>query len=78
MLHLPDDLANLSGTDPERLITSLLQQTGFTAEMTKASGDGGIDIDPDYRVEYAGEPYHPATCRYASEAASAEPRAESL
>jgi len=39
------DLAALTGTDFERLITMLLQQMGFTAEMTKASGDGGIDIE---------------------------------
>lgn len=39
------DLGALTGTDFERLITTLLQQMGFTAEMTKASGDGGIDIE---------------------------------
>lgn len=39
------ELGALSGIDFERLITTLLQQMGFTAEMTKASGDGGIDIE---------------------------------
>lgn len=34
----------LSGVDFEKLITSLLHQMGFEALMTKASGDGGIDI----------------------------------
>jgi restriction endonuclease Mrr len=38
------NLGILSGTDFERLITSLLEKMGFRAEMTKASGDGGIDI----------------------------------
>jgi len=38
------NLSTLSGMDFERLITSLLQKMGFRAEMTKASGDGGIDI----------------------------------
>jgi HJR/Mrr/RecB family endonuclease len=39
------DGANLSGIEFERLITALLQNMGFKAEMTKASGDGGIDIE---------------------------------
>lgn len=34
----------LSGIAFERLITRLLHQMGFEAVMTKASGDGGIDI----------------------------------
>src|SRR5262249_41650967 len=38
------DMDALSGMDFERLITGLLERMGFRAEMTKASGDGGIDI----------------------------------
>jgi Holliday junction resolvasome RuvABC ATP-dependent DNA helicase subunit len=42
---IPTDWNELSGIDFERLITSLLKKMGFAAEMTKASGDGGIDIE---------------------------------
>jgi restriction endonuclease Mrr len=41
------DLANLdlmSGVEFERLVTSLLARMEFRPEMTKATGDGGIDI----------------------------------
>ncbi len=37
-------LDNLSGIDFENLIGSLLAGMGFQIEMTKASGDGGVDI----------------------------------
>jgi hypothetical protein len=37
-------LDTLSGTEFEGLITRLLEHMGFRAGMTKASGDGGIDI----------------------------------
>lgn len=37
-------LDNLSGIDFENLIGSLLARMGFQIEMTKASGDGGVDI----------------------------------
>lgn len=43
-IGVPDDLDQLSGVDFERLVTSLLERMGFRPEMTKASGDGGIDI----------------------------------
>lgn len=39
------DFARISPTDFERLVTEMLQQMGFEAQMTKASGDGGIDIE---------------------------------
>lgn len=39
------NLTNLSGMQFERLITELLEKMGFRAEMTKATGDGGIDIE---------------------------------
>jgi Holliday junction resolvasome RuvABC ATP-dependent DNA helicase subunit len=37
-------LDSLSGVDFERLIASLFARMGFQIEMTKPSGDGGIDI----------------------------------
>ncbi len=37
-------LDDLSGVDFERLVASLLARMGFHIEMTKASGDGGVDI----------------------------------
>ena len=39
------DLDTFSGIDFEKLIAQLLQRMGFRAEMTKATGDGGIDIE---------------------------------
>ena len=41
---LTEGLQNLSGVDFERLILALLTRMGFHAEMTKTTGDGGIDI----------------------------------
>jgi hypothetical protein len=41
-IQTSSNLGALTGTDFERLITTLLQQMGFTAEMTKASGDGEL------------------------------------
>ena len=38
------NLQHLSGQEFERLIAVLLSRMGFHAEMTKTSGDGGIDI----------------------------------
>lgn len=38
------NLSALSGVDFENLIATLLQRMGFRVEMTKATGDGGIDI----------------------------------
>ncbi|MGA2630980.1 MAG: restriction endonuclease [Terriglobia bacterium] len=37
-------LDTLSGIEFEGLITRLLERMGFRAEMTKASGDGGVDV----------------------------------
>ena len=39
-----DELDALSGVEFEKLITSMLGRMGFRAEMTRATGDGGIDI----------------------------------
>ena len=38
------ELDSLSGVEFERLILALLQRMGFRAEMTRTTGDGGIDI----------------------------------
>ncbi len=38
------NLQGLSGIDFEKLISVLLTRMGFQAEMTKTTGDGGIDI----------------------------------
>jgi Holliday junction resolvasome RuvABC ATP-dependent DNA helicase subunit len=42
--NVSDNLQNLSGQDFEKLIETLLTRIGFQAEMTKTTGDGGIDI----------------------------------
>jgi hypothetical protein len=39
-----DNLQDLSGQDFEKLIEALLARMGFQTEMTKTTGDGGIDI----------------------------------
>lgn len=41
---VPTDLTQLSGTEFERLITTLLGRMGFRTELTQVTGDGGIDI----------------------------------
>ena len=41
---LIDDLNKLSGIEFENLCAKLVSNLGFRVEMTKASGDGGIDI----------------------------------
>lgn len=40
----PAELNTLSGIDFEKMISALLQRMGFNTEMTKVTGDGGIDI----------------------------------
>lgn len=40
----PGDIQQLTGIEFEELITSLLTRMGFRAQMTRASGDGGVDI----------------------------------
>jgi Holliday junction DNA helicase RuvB P-loop domain/Restriction endonuclease len=39
------DLNSLSGIEFERLITAALNRMAFVAEMTRTTGDGGIDIE---------------------------------
>jgi restriction endonuclease Mrr len=41
---VPADLMQLSGTEFEVCVTGLLQRVGFRTELTRATGDGGIDI----------------------------------
>ncbi len=43
-IHPPPAILELSGIDFERLIVVLLSRMGFRAEMTKTTGDGGIDV----------------------------------
>jgi restriction system protein len=38
-------IEGLSGIEFEKVIATLLERMGFHAQMTKASGDGGIDIE---------------------------------
>lgn len=40
----PESLELMSGVEFERFVTALLARMEFRAEMTKATGDGGIDI----------------------------------
>jgi Holliday junction resolvasome RuvABC ATP-dependent DNA helicase subunit len=40
----PTDLERMSGVEFERLVTVLLGRMEFRPEMTKATGDGGVDI----------------------------------
>jgi Holliday junction resolvasome RuvABC ATP-dependent DNA helicase subunit len=41
---VPADLMQLSGTEFEVCVTGLLQRIGFRTELTRVTGDGGIDI----------------------------------
>jgi hypothetical protein len=44
-LGAPSNWGALSGIEFERMIVELLKSIGFSAAMTKASGDGGVDIE---------------------------------
>jgi Holliday junction DNA helicase RuvB len=41
---VPADLMQLSGTEFEVCVTGMLQRIGFRTELTRVTGDGGIDI----------------------------------
>jgi hypothetical protein len=43
--EIPAEWVQLSGIDFEKLIATLLSKMGFVAVITKASGDGGVDIE---------------------------------
>jgi Holliday junction resolvasome RuvABC ATP-dependent DNA helicase subunit len=53
----PADWDSLSGIEFEKLITTFLNSMGFVAEMTKASGDGGIDIEAALDRQIVGGRY---------------------
>lgn len=55
----------LSGIEFERLITGLLERMGFRTEMTKASGDGGVDIVATLNRPIVGGRYIIQCKRYA-------------
>lgn len=52
-----DDLNALSGIEFERLITGLLLKMGFRAEMTRSTGDGGIDVIAHLQTPLIGGRY---------------------
>jgi Holliday junction resolvasome RuvABC ATP-dependent DNA helicase subunit len=58
-------LDELSGTAFEQLVTSLLNAMGFQAEMTQASGDGGIDVVATLNQAFVGGRYLIQCKRYA-------------
>jgi tetratricopeptide (TPR) repeat protein len=60
-----DSLDTLSGVDFERLVSQLLERMGFRAEMTKASGDGGVDVVANLDQPFTGGRYLIQCKRYA-------------
>ncbi len=61
----PVSLENMSGVDFERLVTALLARMDFRAEMTKTTGDGGIDIEAVLDKPITGGKYLFQCKRYA-------------
>ena len=51
------EMAGLSGVEFEHAITGLLERMGFCAQMTKASGDGGVDIAATLERPFIGGKY---------------------
>ncbi|MGA2986460.1 MAG: restriction endonuclease [Terriglobia bacterium] len=60
-----DSLDTLSGVEFERLVSQLLERMGFRAEMTKASGDGGVDVVANLDQPFSGGRYLVQCKRYA-------------
>jgi HJR/Mrr/RecB family endonuclease len=60
------DLQELSGVDFEKLVAGLLDRMGFQTEMTKASGDGGIDVIANLNRAIIGGRYLFQCKRYAA------------
>ena len=58
----------LSGVEFERLVGQLLEKMGFRAEMTKASGDGGVDVVATLDQPLTGGRYLIQCKRYAPDA----------
>src|ERR1019366_4518198 len=67
------DLASMSGVDFERLVISLFRKMGFVAEMTKASGDGGIDIEATLDKPVVGGRYLIQCKRFATDSLVGSP-----
>jgi restriction system protein len=63
----PKSLELMSGAEFERLVTALLARMEFRAEMTKATGDGGIDIVAVLDKPIVGGKYLFQCKRYAPE-----------
>jgi len=60
------DLHELSGVDFEKLVAGLLDRMGFQTEMTKTSGDGGIDVIANLNRAIVGGRYLFQCKRYAA------------
>lgn len=60
------DLQELSGVDFEKLVAGLLDRMGFQTEMTKTSGDGGIDVIANLNRAIVGGRYLFQCKRYAA------------
>lgn len=58
---------HISGVEFEKLVVTILEKMGFRAEMTKASGDGGIDIDAVLAKPIVGGRYLFQCKRFASD-----------
>jgi len=69
----PTTWETLSGVEFERLIVNLLNSMGFTAAMTKASGDGGVDIEATLEQPIVGGRYLFQCKRFAPEALIGSP-----
>ena len=60
------DLHELSGVEFEKLVAGLLDRMGFQTEMTKTSGDGGIDVIANLNRAIVGGRYLIQCKRYAA------------
>jgi Holliday junction resolvasome RuvABC ATP-dependent DNA helicase subunit len=69
----PPGLGQLTGVEFEHVICRLLQAMGFRTETTKATGDGGIDIDAVLPGPIVGGLYLIQCKRYAPEATVSVP-----
>ena len=61
------DISQLSGIQFEELVLGLLQKMGFSAVMTRATGDGGIDIEATLERPIVGGRYLIQCKRFAPE-----------
>jgi Holliday junction resolvasome RuvABC ATP-dependent DNA helicase subunit len=66
-------ISDLSGIEFERLIVKLLATMGFRAEMTKPTGDGGIDIEATLDHPLVGGRYLVQCKRFAEGTAVGSP-----